>query len=156
MPEPEPGTDPVPVPGEATPDLALGKTLVDTSGGVLTFRLRVTNRSDVTATRVVVADRLSPGTTLISARPSQGSCTPRGERLLVCTLGDLAPGESATIRVRVQRLDGRAGVNAAVVGSGSPEDVLRNNVAAARIAALRAQPPRACPSWAAPVARAAC
>ena len=74
----------------------------------------------------------------------------------MCTLGDLAPGESATIRVRVQRLDGRAGVNAAVVGSGSPEDVLRNNVAAARIAALRAQPPRACPSWAAPVARAAC
>ena len=153
--DPDPGPDPVP--GEATPDLALDKQLVDTTDDalpILTFRLRVTNRSAVTATRVVVADRLAAGTALVSARPSQGRCFSRGARLLVCTLGDLAPGESATIRVRVQQFDPQAGVNVAVVGAGSPEDVLANNVAAARVAALQPRPPGACPASA--LARAAC
>ena len=70
-----------------------------------TFVLRVTNRSAVGATRVVVADRLAAGTTLISAQPSQGRCFTRGTRLLLCTLGDLDPRASATVRVRVQRQD---------------------------------------------------
>ncbi len=150
---------PDPVPGEGTPDLALTKRLTDSTGGelpTLTFRLRVTNRSAVTATRVVVADRLAAGTAFVSADPSQGRCVMRGARLLVCTLGDLAPGEHASIRVRVQHVDPGAGVNVAVVGAGSPEDVLRNNVAAARIAALQPRPPGACPALSRPVARSAC
>lgn len=101
----------------------------------------------------MVADRLAAGTVLVSADPSQGRCFSRGERLLLCTLGDLDPGASATIRVRVQQVDPGAGLNVAVTGAGSPEDVLRNNVAAARVAAIR-RPPTACP--AAPIARAAC
>jgi hypothetical protein len=76
----------------------------------------------------------------------------RGTRLLVCPLGDFEPGASATIRVRVQQVDPGAGLNVAVVGGGSPEDVLRNNVAAARVAAVQ-RPPSACP---AAIARAAC
>ncbi len=74
---------------------------------------------------------------------------------MICTLGDLAPGASASIRVRVQQIDPGAGINVAAVGAGSPEDVLRNNVAAARIAAVRAPAPTACGA-AAPIARAAC
>jgi uncharacterized repeat protein (TIGR01451 family) len=157
-PEPPAPTPPTPVPGEATPDLALTKTLVSTSNAqppILTFRLRVTNRSDVTANRVVVADRLAPGTALVSARPSQGSCRTSGRRLVVCTLGDLDPGESATITVRVQQTDPGAGINVAVVGSGSPEDVLRNNAAAARFSRFQPNVPSAC-SAAAPTARIAC
>jgi uncharacterized repeat protein (TIGR01451 family) len=155
-PTPEP---PDPVPGGDPSDLALTKRLTHSSGGpipTLTFRLRVTNRSDVTANRVVVSDRLAAGTVLVSARPSQGRCFTRGARLVVCPLGDLDPGASATIRVRVQQVDPRAGVNVAATGSGSPEDVLRNNVAAARIAAVQ-RPSEACPSLLAPpVAHAAC
>jgi uncharacterized repeat protein (TIGR01451 family) len=146
------------VPGGDNPDLAITKQQTHSTGGpipTLTFRLRVTNRSDVTANRVVVADRLAAGTALVSARPSQGRCFTRGARLLICPLGDLDPGASATIRVRVQQIDPGAGVNVAATGSGSPEDVLRNNVAAARIAAVQ-RPPEACPSSAPPIAHAAC
>ena len=157
-PDPDPGTDPTPDPdpGGDAPDLALDKRRVSSTGGpipTLTFRQRVTNRSDVAAKRVVVADRLAAGTVLVSARPSQGRCFLRGERLVVCPLGDLEPGASATIRVRVQQVDPGAGLNVAAVGAGSPEDVLRNNVAAARVAAVR-RPPDACPARA--IARAAC
>jgi uncharacterized repeat protein (TIGR01451 family) len=151
-PTPEP---PDPVPGGDAPDLAITKEQVRSTGGpipTLTFRLRVTNNADVTANRVVVADRLAADTVLVSARPSQGRCFLRGTRLLVCPLGDLEPGASATIRVRVQQVDPGAGLNVAVVGGGSPEDVLRNNVAAARVAAVQ-RPPGACP---AAIARAAC
>jgi uncharacterized repeat protein (TIGR01451 family) len=158
-PDPDPNVDPSPDPdpGGDPPDLALDKRRVDSTGGpipTLTFRLRVTNESAVTAKRVVVADRLAAGTVLVSARPSQGRCFERGARLLICPLGDLAPGASATIRVRVQQVDPGAGVNVAVVGAGSPEEVLRNNVAAARIAAVQ-RPPGACPA-ALPRARTAC
>jgi uncharacterized repeat protein (TIGR01451 family) len=159
-PDPDPDVDPTPdpVPGGGTPDLALTKRRVGSTGGpipTLTFRLRVTNRSDVTANRVVVADRLAAGTVLVSARPSQGRCFPRGARLVICPLGDLDPGASATIRVRVQQVDPGAGVNVAATGASSPEDVLRNNVASARIAAIQ-RPPGACPASAPARAHAAC
>jgi uncharacterized repeat protein (TIGR01451 family) len=152
-PTPEP---PDPVPGEDPPDLAITKEQVDSTGGpipTLTFRLRVTNNAAVTAERVVVADRLAAGTVLVSANPSQGRCFMRGTRLLVCPLGELEPGASATIRVRVQQVDPQAGLNVAVVGGGSPEDILRNNVAGARVSAIQ-RPPSACPSRA--IARTAC
>lgn len=158
--DPDPGAPgPDPVPGGETPDLVVEKRQVGSSGGqtpILTFRLRVTNRSDVSATRVVVADRLAAGTALVSARPSQGRCLERGPRLLVCALGDLAPGARASVRVRVQHFDPRAGINVAVVGAGSPEDRLRNNVDTARVAGLRRQRPSACPAATPPVAYAAC
>jgi uncharacterized repeat protein (TIGR01451 family) len=140
-------------------DLTLDKRLVRSSSGpipTLTFRVRVRNSSSVTANRVVVADRLAPGTAYVSADPSQGLCFTRGTRLLICPLGDLAPGAGATIDVRVQQIDPSAGVNVAVAGTRSPEDVLRNNADIARIAALRPPPATACPSSAPPNARASC
>ncbi len=131
----------------------------------LPFGLYVIQQSAVAAEQrdewrliaVTCNGRLLPfeqGTVLVSADPSQGRCFPRGERLLLCTLGDLDPGASATIRVRVQQVDPDAGINVAVTGAGSPEDVLRNNVAAARFAAVQ-RPPSACPAFA-PLARIAC
>jgi uncharacterized repeat protein (TIGR01451 family) len=154
-PPPDPGP-PDPVPGEATPDLVVTKRIVGAAHAESPrFTLRVTNRSAVTAKRVAVADRLPPGTRLVSARPSQGRCFDRGPRLLLCALGDLAPRASATIRVRVRRVSPGAGVNIAAVGAGSPESLLRNNVAGVRMARLPG-PPGACPASAAPIARAAC
>ena len=153
-PTPDPGP-PDPIPGEDEPDLAIEKRQVSSTGGpipTLTFRLVVTNRSDVAAERVVVADRLAAGTVYVSARASQGGCFLRGTRLVVCPLGDMAPGASATIRVRVQQVDPQAALNVAVVGAGSPEEVLRNNVAGARVSSVQ-RPPGACPAV---LARAAC
>jgi hypothetical protein len=100
----------------------------------------VTNRSAFRASRVVVADRLTPGTVLVSTRPSQGRRVTSGTRLVIRTLGELAPRASATIRIRVQQVDSSAGVNVAVVGPETPEDVVRNNLAAARF--LRVQTKR--------------
>jgi uncharacterized repeat protein (TIGR01451 family) len=151
-PDPEP---PDPIPGEDEPDLAIEKRQVSSTGGptpTLTFRLRVTNNADVTAERVVVTDRLADGTVYVSARASQGGCFLRGTRLVVCPLGDMAPGASATIRVRVQQVDPQSALNVAVVGAGSPEEVLRNNVAGARVSSVQ-RPPTACPAV---LARAAC
>ena len=158
-PDPDPNVDPTPdpVPGGDVPDLALEKRRLASTGGpipTLTFRLRVTNRSEVTAKQVVVADRLADGTVYVSADPSQGRCFLRGTNLVICPLGDLAPGASATIRVRVQQVDPGAGINVAVTGASSPEEVLRNNVAAARVAAVQ-RAPGACPAFR-PIARAAC
>jgi hypothetical protein len=159
-PTPDPGPPgPNPVPGGDPPDLVLDKQLMRSTGGhapILTFRLRVRNRSAVAAQRVVVADRLAANTELVGARPSQGRCLTRGTRLLVCTLGDLAPGARADVGVRARQVSPRAGLNAAVVGSGSPEDVLRNNLDVARIAGLGRRSPSACPSLTRPNARAAC
>jgi hypothetical protein len=48
------------------------------------------------------------------------------------------------------------GINIAAVGSGTPEDVLRDNLAAARYAAFRLSAPTASRSAATPIAHAAC
>jgi hypothetical protein len=160
-PGPNPAPGPSPVPGGPTPDLALEKELVRIGGGptpALTFRLGIANHSAVTASRVVVADRLAAGTTLLAADPSQGSCFTRGPRLLICTLGDLAPRQRANVRVRVRRLDPQAGVNVAVVGTSSPEDALRNNLDAVRLEYLKrpTRPPQGACRTSTPVAHASC
>jgi hypothetical protein len=62
----------------------------------------------------------------------------------------------ATILVRLQQVDPEAGINIAAVGSGTPEEVLRGNVAGARYAAFRASVATACRSAAAPIAHPAC
>jgi uncharacterized repeat protein (TIGR01451 family) len=148
-PDPQPGPEPVPpgptpAPGGKTPDLALDKQRVRSTGGdqpTLTFRIRVDNRSGITATDVVVADRLAAGTRLVSARPSQGRCLTRGPRLVLCPLGDLGPHRHADIRVRVEQSNPSSGVNVALVGAGSPEDRLRNNLDSARVPAFEPPPP---------------
>jgi hypothetical protein len=62
----------------------------------------------------------------------------------------------ATILVRLQQVDPEGGINIAAVGSGTPEDVLRDNLAAARYAVFRPSAPTACRSAATPIAHAAC
>jgi uncharacterized repeat protein (TIGR01451 family) len=156
---PDPIPPPDPVPGEDTPDLVIDKRETSSTGGpqpILTFRIRVTNRSDITARRVVIADRLPPGMALVSVSANPGRCITRGPRLAACAVGDLAPGESATMRVRAQQFDPDAATNVAATGSGSPEDVLGNNIDRARVAGIQQESPGACPSSARPRAHAAC
>ena len=116
----------------------------------------MTNRSELTATRVVVADRLPEGMVLVSVSSSAGRCITRAPRLAACAVGDLAPGESATVRVRAQQIDPDAARNVAVTGSGTPEQVLANNIDTARVAGVQAERPAVCPSTVRSLARAAC
>ncbi len=71
-----------------------------TVGQPLTYTLVVRNRSSVDATNVVVTDRLPARSTLVSATPSQGSCT--GSAPVSCALGTVAAGATAQITVVVQ------------------------------------------------------
>lgn len=161
-PPPGPGPAPVPVPGGPTPDLKVAKRLLRTGGGrtpTLAFGLGIANRSAVAASRAVVVDRLAAGTALLDASPSQGRCLTRGARLLVCALGELAPGGRARVLVRVRRLGPGGGVNVAAVGSSSPEDALADNLSSVRIGRLQRPPqppPGATCSTAGPVAHVSC
>jgi uncharacterized repeat protein (TIGR01451 family) len=107
-------------------------------GDVVTYRLTVRNTGDVTAEHVVLGDRPRTGTLLVSADPSQGTC---GERLpLVCPLGNLAPGASATVSVRLRMTEPGTTRNFAAVGSASNETRLFDNLAVAAAVAVGESP----------------
>jgi large repetitive protein len=76
-----------------------------TAGNNLTYTITVTNDGDTDATNVVVQDQL-PLVALISATPSQGTCS--GMAMITCTLGTIASGASATITIVVQVLPSTA------------------------------------------------
>jgi uncharacterized repeat protein (TIGR01451 family) len=67
------------------------------AGANLTFTMSVVNHGPVTASNVVVTDVLPAGTMLISATPSQGSCS--GTNTLTCAVGALVNGGTTTINV---------------------------------------------------------
>ena len=67
-----------------------------TPGAAVTFTTTVTNRGPARATGVVLTNGLPAGTSLISLGSSQGVCTNNGGTL-VCTLGNLDAGASATM-----------------------------------------------------------
>jgi uncharacterized repeat protein (TIGR01451 family) len=71
-----------------------------TIGQPLTYTLIVRNRPTVDATDVVVTERIPARSTLVSATPSQGTCT--GSAPISCALGTLAGGATAQITVVVQ------------------------------------------------------
>jgi uncharacterized repeat protein (TIGR01451 family) len=70
-----------------------------TLGNTLTYNLTVTNGGSLPATGVSLMDGLPAGVSYISAVASQGSCA--GSTTVVCALGDLASGASASVRIDV-------------------------------------------------------
>ncbi|WP_406054569.1 calcium-binding protein [Streptomyces sp. NBC_01077] len=102
-------------------------------GDRATYAVKVSNSamSTATATGISLSDTLSgAGTTLISAVPSQGTCTTTTTGA-TCALGSLAPGASATVTVTAEPRAVGTLINAAGV-SGSPQDpVASNNTASA-------------------------
>jgi uncharacterized repeat protein (TIGR01451 family) len=68
-------------------------------GSNLTYMLTVTNNGPDPSTDSTVTDTVPAGTTLVSATPSQGSCS--GIFSVTCSLGALAVGASATIEIVV-------------------------------------------------------
>jgi uncharacterized repeat protein (TIGR01451 family) len=68
-------------------------------GGTVAYSIVVTNRGARPASVVTLRDELPAGASLVSALPSQGICA--GSGTVVCHLGDLQPGASATATVVV-------------------------------------------------------
>ncbi|WBQ08244.1 DUF7933 domain-containing protein [Kribbella sp. CA-293567] len=93
--------DEVRTPVAESADVALTKTGTPDpvpAGGNLTYKLVARNNGPSTARAVVVTDTLPDGVELVSADPTQGTCS--GE--VDCALGDLASGGEATITVVVR------------------------------------------------------
>ena len=136
-PNPEP-TPPTPSPPPPATDLVVTKRALRGSvpfGSIARFRITVHNAGPVAAEQVVVADDPGPNAQLVSAKPSQGGCN---ERLpLICRLGALDAGASATILVRVRAVGTPTISNLAVVGSATPETRLDNNSTATPSASAR-------------------
>jgi uncharacterized repeat protein (TIGR01451 family) len=97
------GTSAGVIAGPAAADIEVTKTTASTQatpGGILNYTITVTNAGPSPATNVVVTDTLPAGLALISATPSQGTCTAANP--VSCNLGAIANGESATIALSTQ------------------------------------------------------
>ena len=87
--------------GEVDLDLFIEAPDAVATGGSLVSFLSITNNGPMVATGVVLTEPLPPGTTFLGASPSQGSYSVTGG-VLVCSLGSLSAGASATVSVALQ------------------------------------------------------
>jgi len=127
-------------------DVAISKTASPPPYGTglpITYTIVVSDTGPVSATGVMVTDNIPPGTTFVSATPTQGTCS--GTTTVTCNLGTLASGATATISLVLQLPSAPGTVsNTATVTSASPDTNPANNsststvtvVAAASIPAL--------------------
>lgn len=107
----------------------------------LDYTLDVTNDGPGTAQSVTVTDTLPHGVEFRSADSDPGDCpttpdkdtiTGAGNDTVVCELGDLAPGESGVVEIRVRPQDGQQGTtltNVAEVAAATDDPELDNNEA---------------------------
>lgn len=108
--------------GRVRADVAISKTgpANATVGQNISYSLKVDVLSRVDARAVRVEDRLPEGVSLVSVNPSVGSCR-AAPRRVVCELGNMADGSSATIALVLKASEVGALLNRAYV-SGRFED----------------------------------
>jgi uncharacterized repeat protein (TIGR01451 family) len=101
------------------------------AGNDLTYTLTVHNAGPDTATGVSVSDSLPPGVTLVSATPSQGTCS--GTTTVSCNLGSLAAGTlsdaTVTLVVTPDRSASPSLTNTATVSATTGDPDSSNNQA---------------------------
>lgn len=100
-------------------------------GHDLTYAITVANVGGADASDVVLVDMLSAGVALASVATDDGSCSGLGLVVIHCNLGDLAGGDSATVRIVVRPGAESTISNIATVASASLETNLANNVSIA-------------------------
>jgi uncharacterized repeat protein (TIGR01451 family) len=111
-------------------DLAVTKTGSPdpvNAGSQLTYVVTVTNQGPGTATGVVLNDLLPTSAAYMSSLPSQGSCGLSNNEL-ICTLGTLASGSTASVSILVT--PSLAGIisNTASTAANEPDVNLTNNI----------------------------
>lgn len=100
-----PTSTPTPTPTAGVVTLSASKTGLPNPaplGGVVTFTILAGNAGGVSALGVTVSDPLPSGTTFLSCRASQGSCSGPSGGVVTASLGTLAQGGTATVTVSVQ------------------------------------------------------
>ncbi len=99
------------------------------SGGSITYNLTVQNGGPANATNVTVNEPLPAGETLVSATPSQGTCS----GTVTCNLGSIPNGGSATITIvaNVTAPCGSTLTNTATVSGDQPDPNPSNNSSSA-------------------------
>ena len=115
-------------------DLALTKTGPSTviAGNTVSYTLTATNNGPSTAVATTVTDTLPVGATLVSTNPSQGTCNANTSQTIVCALGTVAPGGTATVGIVATvsaSFTGTSVVNSATVASSTPDATAANNAA---------------------------
>jgi uncharacterized repeat protein (TIGR01451 family) len=123
----EPGPTPTPTPAA---DLSLTRSELPQfmiAGGILSYRLTVTNAGPSDAVAVELREATPPGAQALSISPSQGTCgVTRG--IISCRLGNVGIDAAVSINVRLQLsaiVLGELPLTASVAGDGEdlyPED----------------------------------
>lgn len=98
-------------------------------GSTLTYSLDVRNNGSDEATGVQLSDAFPSELSLVSAVPSQGSCS--GGASIDCDLGSMPDGASATVEIQAVTLFGGTILNRASVRSQQTDPVPSNNTASA-------------------------
>jgi uncharacterized repeat protein (TIGR01451 family) len=125
-------------------DLSVTKTGPSSAvpGQSVTYQITATNNGPSDATGVLVTDMLPAGATVTSATPSQGSCTGTGP--VICAIGNLANGSSASITIVATLNTSGANVDTASVTGDQPDPTPANN--SASVSTDVAQPTKASPT----------
>jgi uncharacterized repeat protein (TIGR01451 family) len=99
-------------------------------GDNVTWTITVANGGPAVAVGAQVSDQLPDGAEFVSATASQGSCSPSA-RDVVCALGDMASGATATVSVVARVARPGTAVNVAYVTSQMLDENSGNNQAQA-------------------------
>ncbi|HUA61263.1 MAG TPA: DUF11 domain-containing protein [Verrucomicrobiae bacterium] len=94
-------------------------------GSNLTYTITVTNTGSNWAAGITVADTLPANTSFVSAAPSQGSCS--GTSAVACSLGQIAPGASATVTLVARANSGASVSDTATVSTTTTDTNALNN-----------------------------
>jgi uncharacterized repeat protein (TIGR01451 family) len=96
-------------------------------GNVLTYTIVVKNDGPSSATQVTMVDTLDRRLDVVSVATTQGTCT-SGDYLVVCSIGTLSSGASATVTLRVRPDDDGTIINGAAVAARERDPRPSNNI----------------------------
>lgn len=105
------------------------------TGAPITYTLVLSNAGPDTAPLVVLTDTLPAGMNFVAASASQGDCT-SGAGSVVCRLGTLAPGSSASVTLVVTAAQSGVLTNSATVTAAVIDPNAGNNTAAQETTAM--------------------